>query len=371
MISRFVLCAVLLSAPASAGEVRWLGTLKEAKAAAAKSGKPILADFSAVWCYSCYYMERNVLSKPLFAEAAKGLVLLKLDVDQEEGLALKQSHKVSFLPSFLLLDSAGGEIGRVVGEQTEADFLAQLKQLTGDPGPAERLKSLLESGRWEEARHLRDSTKEVNPKWDLLSARLDLRLARDESRAQKAMAALLAREKTCALAYDVDRAAELIKSRESLNMEKAALEEIAARQVFGKPEERCADMRSAIQSLGSLYARLGLEKESRELLNKAVALFSGLSREAGVGADRNLDDNLRVFLEAADRDAELDRYYPELMAAYPADYVYAYRYAKRLHAKKRDADALPFAEKAWALSYGANRSQTEALRSEVRKALGK
>ena len=87
------------------------------------------------------------------------------------------------------------------------------------------------------------------------------------------------------------------------------------------------------------------------------------------GKDRNLDDNLRYFLEAAGQDKELDELYPKLAQAYPSDYVYAYRYAKNLRGRKKNAEALSWIEKAQALAYGANRVAVTQLHAEILKEL--
>jgi predicted Zn-dependent protease len=46
---------------------------------------------------------------------------------------------------------------------------------------------------------------------------------------------------------------------------------------------------------------------------------------------------------------------PKLMAAYPDDYVYAYRYGRSLLDRNRPAEALPYFEQAAQKSFGANR----------------
>ena len=55
----------------------------------------------------------------------------------------------------------------------------------------------------------------------------------------------------------------------------------------------------------------------------------------------------------------------KLAAAYPADYVYAYRYAKHLLEKGDAAGALAWSEKAYLLSYGANRLAVAKVRAQA------
>ena len=85
--------------------------------------------------------------------------------------------------------------------------------------------------------------------------------------------------------------------------------------------------------------------------------------------DRNLADNLRVYLVRAKRDAELDALYPKLIAAYPDDYVYTYRYGRSLLERKRAAEALPWFERAAEKAYGENRLSVAMYRVKALKAL--
>ncbi|MBI2363079.1 MAG: hypothetical protein HYV15_06825, partial [Elusimicrobia bacterium] len=54
-----------------------------------------------------------------------------------------------------------------------------------------------------------------------------------------------------------------------------------------------------------------------------------------------------------------------LVPAYPNDYVYAYRLAGVLQEAGRAADALAMAQKAYNLSYGANRAAVARLKAEL------
>ena len=52
--------------------------------------------------------------------------------------------------------------------------------------------------------------------------------------------------------------------------------------------------------------------------------------EGKLADDRNAADNWRVFLEVLKDNAALDALYPKLIAAYPDDYVYPFRYGRNL-----------------------------------------
>lgn len=379
--------ALLLSVVVSAAPT-WDHSLPSALKTAASSKTYVLVDFEAPWCYSCYYMEQKVLSRPAFAEAARGLVLAKVDVDTPEGRKLKEKYAVSFLPSYLLLDAGGAVAGRIVGEQTEDVFLARLAELRAGPG-ADQLDAALLSLRQrvaagehelgaKEVARLRPEQRQAlehRPEWRRLNLRLAaLRWAKGGRQdGYEAFRSLLTQEPQCETAYDVFNAEKAVdslypESRQALlRSEQAALEKLVDGKVLvDKPA--CADVRSAVEALSGVYEKLD-EKQKREaLLGRAVEFFE---KRAKTGEDRNRDDNLRYFLEASGLDAKLRSLYEELVAAYPADYVYAYRYARYLADKGEAAQALAWAEKADHLAYGANRLQVTKVRAKALAALGR
>ena len=340
-----ILAPLLLSAAAAlAAEPVWSVNAAAALADAKKSGKPVLADFQAPWCYSCYYMEQRVLSKPGFAKAAEALVPLKLDVDTAEGAALKAQHAVTFLPTYLLLSSDGKELGRIVGEQTEADFLQKLAALSGGKSPAE-----------------------------------DAALAKLRAKAKKgdvaALEKILDRPVQCETPYDIGYAEGAVaklypEHRDAvLKKERRALETLAETKLLVAPEARCADFRSGIETLAEVDEALGDKPARAALLSRALALLD--QEGTAAGEDRNRDDNRRLFLEMQDDAPAARAWYEKLVAAYPSDYVYAFRYAKWLNKRGDDAAALPWAERADKLSYGANRLAVTAVRAKILGKLGR
>jgi len=85
--------------------------------------------------------------------------------------------------------------------------------------------------------------------------------------------------------------------------------------------------------------------------------------------DRNAADNLRVYLVRAKRNEELDALYPQLIAAYPDDYVYPYRYGRGLLERSQAEKALPLLELAADKAYGENRLVVATQRVLALKAL--
>jgi len=352
---RNLLLALALALPAEAGAEggAWLESWDAAFAQARAERKTVLVEFQAVWCYSCYYMQKVVAGKS-FRDAAKGLVLLQMDIDKPEGRERKEMLRVVGVPTFIAFDASGKELGRISSDRTEPEFLALLRGILAGKSSAADAK--LAAAR------------------DALQA---AKKAKSPSAAADALSRLLELEDGCDLPADLDEgldaAAGLPEARrkELLRKALARLEAHAESRVFGSRKDRCADMRSAPYLLNAVYKELGEKEKAQAAFERIIALLQKDVDDLEVGADRNLDDNLRFFLELAGRDADLDRLYPKLIAAYPADYVYSYRYAKNLHGRKEDAKALERIEKGFALSYGGNRINSAVLKARILGRLGR
>jgi thioredoxin-like negative regulator of GroEL len=337
-----LLASLLLAAPAPT-RAEWLKTMPEAVSASVSRRLPLLVDFQAPWCYSCYYMEQRVLSKPAFQAAAEKVVTLKLDVDTPEGAAAKAKHGVTFLPTYIVLASGGSqELGRIIGEQTEADFLKKLQAIVG-------------GGKSDDAASL--ALEERIGAGDLDALRGRLRGGVD-----------------CRLPYAVFKGEPHVAKlppgprAQLLDLERTALTKLADENLFGPAADRCADFRSGVEALADVYEAAGDKPARARLLQRAVAQ---LDRDADVGQDRNRDDNLRFFLELTDDQPRLKDLYERLIAAYPTDYVYAYRYARNLSEHGKNAAALAYVEKADKRAYGANRLAVTLLRAKILGALGR
>lgn len=381
-----LLCAVSASAAPA-----WRENISEALKEARDSGKPVLMDFQAPWCYSCYYMEKHVLYGAGFSKAAEGLVLLRIDVDREEGHALKESYQVGFLPTFVLADSRGQARGRIVGEQTEGDFLRALDSLRKETqakdaldGAVEPLRQRLAAGEYERAAQeiaelprKRLEVLRARKDWPILTARLELMLAvkLGLGGGSEALKALLRLEDSCELAYDVGYADKLVDGlkpeprRELLESERSALEKLVESRFFADASKRCADFRTGIEDLAAVYEKLGEKDRRTELLKRAVAFLDAQGPKPG--EDRSLDDNLRFFLELSGDEPRLREHFMALMEAYPSDYVYAYRFARHLQERGKSEEALAFIEKADKLAYGANRLSVTKVRAKILAELGR
>lgn len=102
-----------------------------AMAAAAAGKKPILLDFSAIWCPPCNQMLLEVLHDPDDADLLGGFQVIEVDADARESWALKSRYAVGGYPTVVVTSPDGQEIDRQVGYTTEAAFVAWLGSLGG------------------------------------------------------------------------------------------------------------------------------------------------------------------------------------------------------------------------------------------------
>jgi len=152
-----------------------------------------------------------------------------------------------------------------------------------------------------------------------------------------------------------------------LEKERPPLDRLLATQVF-VATPYCADQRTAVMVAADLDKAVGDSAAQQAVLDHAIE-FARATLHEDYRSDRNLADNLRVYLTRAGRVDEVDALMPKLMAAYPDDYVYAYRYGRSLLDRKRPAEALPYLEQAAEKSFGANRLAVAEQRAKALLAL--
>lgn len=127
------LAAVLTGSVAMAGEGGgWETDFEAAKAAAAQTKRPILADFSGSdWCGWCIKLDKEVFSKPAFKDyAATNLVLFLADFPRAKTQSaevkaqndkLAKQYGIEGFPTVLLLDATGKVLARTGYQAGGAD----------------------------------------------------------------------------------------------------------------------------------------------------------------------------------------------------------------------------------------------------------
>jgi len=374
-------------------------TVDTALAAAAREQRPLLLDFQAQWCYSCYFMATHVLTGPLWQTAERRMRVLEVDADSPDGAQWMKKLAVKALPSYVVLKADGSELGRIVAEQSTEKFYPALNRILTGGDVIDVLKAGAAKGSVEATAEVLASY-QARDEFDAglawyaqlpvqqratADANLSVALWRDRltlgkaARAGNHPACIAAAQKALAGPVGCDRYYVLesllecsdklpVEPRKAmLENERPGLDHLLATQVF-VPVPYCADQRSAVMVAADLDKALGDGPAEKAVLDRAID-FARARLHEDYRSDRNLADNLRVYLTRAGRQEEVDALMPKLMAAYPDDYVYAYRFGRSLLDRKRPADALPYLEQAAEKSFGANRLAVAEQRAKALLAL--
>jgi thiol-disulfide isomerase/thioredoxin len=384
---------------AHAAETRAPLTIDEALKASAEQHRPVLIDFQAVWCYSCYYMASHVLNGAEWNAVQHKAIVVEADADSPDGQTWMKKLNASFLPSYVVLDEHGNELGRISAEQPREKFYPKINAILATGNTLDSLKQKASKGTPDavaavlEAYQARSDGAEglawfaALPASQQQSARKTTRvaIALDQLALAKALAAddapsiansaqkVLAQDIGCQRPYVLDNLLDATSKlppaerRTLLASQRPPLDTYVNTQVLiAKPA--CADQRSAVLTSAALDEALGDQAASTAILDRAI---TQTRQRLGnnLASDRNLADNLRIYLLRAKRTAELDDYQHQLIAAYPDDYVYAYRYGRNLVETGRPAEALPYLAQAADKAYGANRLAVALQRVKALKAL--
>ena len=374
-------------------------TVADALKASAEQHRPVLVDFQAVWCYSCYYMASHVLNGAEWEAVQHKAIVVEADADSPDGQTWMKKLKASFLPSYVVLDEHGNELGRVTAEQPREKFYPQLDKILATGNSLESLKQKAQKGSVADVGRLLDAYAARSEGGEGLAWFATLPAPLQQGARKDAHASLALDQLALARAKDADDNAAIIASAQKVlaqdigcqrpyvldDLLDASAKLPAAQRKTLLADQRkplqdyvdsqvlvttpsCADQRSAVLSTANLDDALGDPAAAKAVLDRAITLTR--QKLGGKPAsDRNLADNLRVYLMRAGRTEEFDAYQRELIAAYPDDYVYAYRYGASLVKAGKPADALPYLSQAADKAYGANRLAVALQRVKALKAL--
>jgi protein disulfide-isomerase len=122
------------------GETKiWYTSFDEAMRESARTGKPVLADFTGSdWCHWCVKLKKDVFQKQEFLDwASQNAVLLELDYPKRtpQDAALRRQneklldrYEISGYPTVLMLDSQGNVLGKLGYMPTAKDWIKSAQQ---------------------------------------------------------------------------------------------------------------------------------------------------------------------------------------------------------------------------------------------------
>ena len=382
--------------------------VEDALKLAAERQVPVIVDFYAPWCYSCYFMAKNVHSGPEWAALNQRAVILALDADSPAGAQWMRQWSVKGLPSYVVLDPRGRELGRIPLERTRAQFYPEIAAILARGGDFEARKAEVRDGSAESLAAARDVLQaqaargdvqgasdwlellpdaarkavDADPVASLWQARLALRKAANEKDAEACAVVapkVLAGELDCDRAYELERALQCtaslpVSEQKTLFASQLKVMQALLAKRVQVPTPSCADARSLVTATAQLAHALGDTKTEALVLDRAIKDAErrlGGANRLDLRRDRNLADNLRLYLDLARRWPQLDALYPKLIAAYPDDYVYAWRYGRSLIERGEVEKALPWLAQAAPKAYGLNRLTVAQTLAEALVRLGR
>jgi thiol:disulfide interchange protein len=108
-------------------EIVWESDMPSALERARNEGKLVLVNFYADWCVWCKRLESTTLRDAKVATVLQNEVVpLSLDVDGD-GRELSNEYRVDGLPTIVVLDADGEEIGRIPGYMPPDSFLERVE----------------------------------------------------------------------------------------------------------------------------------------------------------------------------------------------------------------------------------------------------
>ena len=102
--------------------------LETALARGKAQGKPVLVDFSAIWCPTCRAMHADVFTNQEVKQAiAQGYVLARVDYESPEAPAFMRRYAVQGFPTLLVVSADGTLLRRVPVVFDPAAFATSLR----------------------------------------------------------------------------------------------------------------------------------------------------------------------------------------------------------------------------------------------------
>ncbi|HEX7917621.1 thioredoxin family protein [Rudaea sp.] len=396
-------CAIVI-APLTACAAAAQSTSKETIDAALKAAKaahePVLVDFSAIWCHSCWWMKTNVMNGAEWDALGKHLVYVESDSDSADGEAWMKKLKVTGLPTYVMLDADGKEIGRIVGEAKREEFYPKVNRLAGGADTLEKLKS--------QAVH--STPADVAQALDTYAAREDyddafawyaglpaalreqaaqnakvtldleaMHMKRDKhsmslAKAEPAKKATLAKscvehgQRALASAPGYDDRIDIIDTLGDCSEDlpqaqrKALLAAPIATAVAQLDAQKLSlrplppGSRDSVLILGMTSKAIGDEAGSKAIFDRGIAAYRSQMDDGKGGLDlkkdRSAGDDLYALYRFSDNKEQKMALLKQLAATYDDDCNYSLGYGKALLTDGKAAEALPYLEKAAGMATG-------------------
>lgn len=112
--------------PKAAAEVPVLTSIAKGLALAKRNHEPVLVAFGAVWCVPCREMEETVLTGAPWQQLGTKFIRVNSDIDSPEGKLWYDKLKVNGVPTYVVFNDQGVELGRISGSFASKVFYAKI-----------------------------------------------------------------------------------------------------------------------------------------------------------------------------------------------------------------------------------------------------
>ncbi len=114
---------------------------KEVLAKAKKAKKPIFLDCYTSWCGPCKWVAQNIFTDKVAGKFFNSnFINVKIDMEKGEGPELGKKYDVKAYPTFLILDSDGVEISRILGGAKDTKEFIEKVEMGMDPSNSPEAK---------------------------------------------------------------------------------------------------------------------------------------------------------------------------------------------------------------------------------------
>jgi len=367
-----------------------LNDIDKALKTAKQKNKPILIDFFGIWCPPCNQMDSVVFASKEFKKQSKNFILLKIDADDSVSWDLKSKYQIEGYPTFLLVNSKGEELYRIVGSTSKTRFvdvmarvakfknksLEQLEKLA-DEKDIQVLSALaetaLEQKDYDKAQKYFSKASEAFE--DDLSY-VKIKQMNDDQRI-KSIDLIKQQIKAHNLSkYNLERYEMVF---DILDKQKKKQELKSVRDDYTKYLNMILNDLALAISLGLQASDIyGLLAENYEVLldsESAKANFKLAAEKAEQlkteKVDRGFYLDKAYYLYKAGESAQAHETYKKLQNTYPNDFSFYYYDADLYMKEKKWPQAEELARKALSYSYGDNKLRVTKQLSQILSELGK
>ncbi len=104
------------------------GSYDDLQYKARTESKYYIVDFYTTWCRPCKAMEQDVIETYEFNKLLEsGFLFYKLDGESVEGDRLADAWGIEAYPTYIIFNSQGNEVGRLIGYYAKSTFIEKLK----------------------------------------------------------------------------------------------------------------------------------------------------------------------------------------------------------------------------------------------------